>query len=392
MQKETAQEGYRTPFGEHPLLGHIAIYSLNLILLRVIVGDAPYVFDESCIDTHEDGARPWDRLMYIWRSWFALDNLNGVTAVMIAVREGSQIRIHAKERFQVAESQGRIEMCLSVSNSISDTISSGLVGLLLYDPLKDNLLRLEDIDVWLRSEKLDLEFQIEIKRLFLIESRVNFDNARVFANTVRKTLDMALRGEKHLELEHISLSFRRGMRRLMQRIDGCINTDQDMFEIFRLAVDHDDAVSIARSHPQVALILYEAANDISYATWKKYFLDSFQQIAFQKDNILEIIECNPEAALVLLKLVLKSLGKLRFYNLPTCIEQSLEPNYLLQLSERNPEAALVLLKLTWEIQAVGFLDSLDESSIFAKKLRGKAWVPTICFNCQSVIPKLRLSC
>ena len=32
MRKEVAQEGYRTPFDDHPLLGHIAIYSINLIL------------------------------------------------------------------------------------------------------------------------------------------------------------------------------------------------------------------------------------------------------------------------------------------------------------------------------------------------------------------------
>jgi hypothetical protein len=35
MRQETAQEGYRVPFGDHPLLGHIAIYSINLILLRL---------------------------------------------------------------------------------------------------------------------------------------------------------------------------------------------------------------------------------------------------------------------------------------------------------------------------------------------------------------------
>lgn len=109
IRKETAQEGYRAPFGDHPLLGHIAIYSINLILLRIIVGDEPFVFDETQIGTHEDGARPWDRLTHIWRSWFALDNLNGVTAVMLADRNESQISVRAKERFQVAESHNRLD-------------------------------------------------------------------------------------------------------------------------------------------------------------------------------------------------------------------------------------------------------------------------------------------
>jgi hypothetical protein len=142
IRKETAQEGYRAPFGDHPLLGHIAIYSINLILLRVIVADEPFVFDESRISTYEDGARPWDRLTHIWRSWFSLDNLNGVTAVMLANRKESQITVCAKERFQVAESQNRLETCLNVAVSLGDNISSGLTGLLLFDPLKQNQLEL----------------------------------------------------------------------------------------------------------------------------------------------------------------------------------------------------------------------------------------------------------
>ena len=134
IRKETAQEGYRAPFGDHPLLGHIAIYSINLILLRVIVIDEPFVFDESKIGTYEDGTRPWDRLTHIWRSWFALDNLKDLTAVMIAERSETLIAVRTKERFQVTESDNRLETCLNVGISLADNISSGLAGLLLFDP------------------------------------------------------------------------------------------------------------------------------------------------------------------------------------------------------------------------------------------------------------------
>lgn len=125
-----------------------------MILLRIIVADEPFVFDETQIGTHEDGARPWDRLTHIWRSWFALDNLNGVTAVMLADRNESQITVRAKERFQVAESHNRLEACLNVAISLGDNISSGLTGLLLFDPSKDNQLKLEDIGARLASEKV----------------------------------------------------------------------------------------------------------------------------------------------------------------------------------------------------------------------------------------------
>ena len=55
---ETAQEGYRAPFGDHPLLGHIAIYSINLILFRAIVCDEPFVFEET--DNHP---RRWHKAL-----------------------------------------------------------------------------------------------------------------------------------------------------------------------------------------------------------------------------------------------------------------------------------------------------------------------------------------
>jgi hypothetical protein len=164
IRKETAQEGYRAPFGDHPLLGHIAIYSVNLILLRIIVSADPFVFDESQVGTHEDGARPWDRLTHIWRSWFALENLNGVTAVMSVSREGSEVTIRAKEPFQAAESRDRLEMYSNVAVSLGDNISAGIAGLILFDPYRDaNPVEIEDIAKRLDSEKLDVAFQVLIK-------------------------------------------------------------------------------------------------------------------------------------------------------------------------------------------------------------------------------------
>ncbi len=60
MWKEAAQEGYRTPLNDLPLLGHVAVYSINLILLRIVLDDEPFVFNESLISIHKDGALPWD--------------------------------------------------------------------------------------------------------------------------------------------------------------------------------------------------------------------------------------------------------------------------------------------------------------------------------------------
>ena len=338
IRKETAQEGYRAPFGDHPLLGHIAIYSINLILLRVIVGDEPFVFDESQIATHEDGARPWDRLTHIWRSWFALDNLNGVTAVMLAVRKDSQVTVRAKEKFQVAESQNRLETCLSVAVSLGDNISSGLTGLLLFDPSKDNQLELGDIGERLASEKIDLEFQIAMKRLFQSERRLPKEGALDFAKTVGKTLDMALRGDKHEELEHICLSLRRGMRRLTQRDSRRVRAEQGSFEVFQAAINPRMVAEIAMRSPQAALVLCQVAKEMPDSKWRHMFGGEFFDVTFLKHHPMEMIERDPDALIALLQLMrefgggrfLERYGGKMFH--PEFFERALDPRHLLEIS------------------------------------------------------------
>ncbi len=255
IRGENAKEGYRTPFGDHPLLGHIAIYSINLILLRIVVADKPFEFDERQIGTYEDGTRPWDRLTHIWRSWFSLDNLNGVTAVMLADRQDSQIKVQAKEKFQVAESQDRLETCLKVAISLGDNILSGIAGLLLFEPMRDNQLGIEDIARRLESEKFDLEFQIAIKQIFQKEPHVNTNNALEFAEAFDKALRMALESNKFAELEHIALSLQRLMKRLWFGGFGrMLPVDENSKTFLRKAIDPRIAVKITSRSPQAALV------------------------------------------------------------------------------------------------------------------------------------------
>jgi hypothetical protein len=81
-------------FSELSLLDHLAIYTLNLIIIRTVLDKNEFVFDEhyftsSGDDTNPEakGARPWDKLTYLWRSCFTLENLNGLTSVLAARRE-----------------------------------------------------------------------------------------------------------------------------------------------------------------------------------------------------------------------------------------------------------------------------------------------------------------
>ncbi len=124
-------------FVEMPLLGHVAVYSMNLIILRTILNSDEFIFDEakysSAGDGHHyesSGARPWDKLAHLWRAWFTLDNLNGLTAILQAKRNGTLIRIVARQTFQTSPSEHRLDTVINVATALADNITSGLAGLL----------------------------------------------------------------------------------------------------------------------------------------------------------------------------------------------------------------------------------------------------------------------
>jgi hypothetical protein len=341
IRKEPVQEGYRAPFVYHPLVGHIAIYSINLILLRAIVGSEPFVFNENQIRTQEDGARPWDRLTHIWRSWFSLDNLNGVTAVMRAERKGTSIEIRPKDRFQVAESQSRLDICLNVALSLGDNIASGLTGLLLFEPGEQNPLELEDIASRLGAEKIDFEFQIKMKSLFRSQYRFENRGGEEFSLAVRQALEMAFDRRKYEELEQIALTIRRSVRRLRWR---------DALAVFLNAVSPGLACEVTFRNPRAGLILYEVGKEIGEDRW----LDGFRRrlARYLPDFLLDFIGRDPEAALTWLQLG-RELGAGRVWERlrPEHLERIFHPRHLLDLSERNPRTALTWLQLGLELGA-----------------------------------------
>ena len=155
----------RTPFAKHPLLGHMSIYSMNLITLRTILSPDGYRFAEDGIDTHEDGSRPWDQLTHMWRSWFSLDNLNGLTAILSAVRDGSQVRVTPRDAFRISTSSSRLEMVFNVSAALADNVTTGLAGLLNYNASHPEPGLLDDIQKGLDAEGIDLKLQLAVKRL-----------------------------------------------------------------------------------------------------------------------------------------------------------------------------------------------------------------------------------
>jgi hypothetical protein len=356
IRKDTAQEGYRAPFDGHPLLGHIAIYSLNLVLLRVIVSDGPFVFDEGKIGTHEDGARPWDRLTHIWRSWFSLDNLNGVTAVLQANRAGGQVTVRAKDKFQ-AESESRLETCRSVAVALGDGVASGLAGLLLFDSSKGSSLELQDVQHRLDAENINLGLQIGMKRLFLSYREFTDSDAHDFALTARDTLEMALHQARNDDLEYICTGLRQGLRRRKLGGSGSVV----IREIFGRALSPEFAAEIAARRPRAGLILWDLAKEMSEGEWRHRFARHLIEEGFHRRHDPMTFERDPDTWIARLQLI-RELGAERSVD-PKFFERMFDPRLLLELSEVSPESALAMLQLVRQFGGEGFLRRYGERAL-----------------------------
>src|ERR1700694_160351 len=123
----------KVSFGTLPVLGYAAIYSLNLILLRTMLSENGYVFDEETMLLSLDRTRAWDRLTYLWRSWFSIESLDGLTSILTAKREDSKVYLKALKAFSVSAENNRLDLIFKISSTLADNVPAGLAGLQLYN-------------------------------------------------------------------------------------------------------------------------------------------------------------------------------------------------------------------------------------------------------------------
>lgn len=362
IRKETALDSHRVPVGEHPLVGHIAIYSMNLILLRISVGSEPFIFHEDRIASHEDGARPWDRLIHIWRSWFALNNLNGLTAVMLAKRSEATITIEAKKKFQASEGKSRLQRCFNISQSLADGVSTGLAGLVLFDPCLDSAADLDEIALCLNSEGFDLELTLAIKRLYVLATRLP-ESADQFLGLGRQAIDMALRTEGGAELGQICLLIARSFDRVAwASVQPLRSRSRHSIEVFRSLMDIHTAVEVAMRDPSSARILWAIARDIDDYEWQSEFSGRFLERTVYEAPLGEAFSIGASGMPVSLQIFREIAGERGLRSeyggrgLELRIADRLfHPRILLGLAERSPQGVLVYLQMLRLIGGERFL-------------------------------------
>jgi hypothetical protein len=286
IMRDAATEGARPPFEPLPLLGYLAIYSINLILFRLVVGDDPFMFDETWIASEKDRARPWDQLVYLWRSWFAMDYLSRLTPVFAANREQSVISVRAKDTLSMSGGRTQLEMFYNVNLSLGENISSALAGLLRYDVRTSNVTELDEIERRLLSEDIRLPSEIALRRLISNERIVRGDNIGEFVKMVNHAIVMALQSRAYQQLEPIVFSLGRALTRVATRvilIDGeqLCDLPEDVRSALEAFLRQQFVVRIAEVNVDAAQSLVRLARNMNVTNWFEHIPQQvFQRLRF----------------------------------------------------------------------------------------------------------------
>jgi hypothetical protein len=153
-----------SPYPVLPTLGSLAVYSLNLILIRLILGEGQYLWR---LDFGEGSHRAWQQVTSLWRTWFSMDGLSGLTAILTSTREGNAIVLAPKVRFVSSAAASRLEAIFSLSSAIGDDSLAGLSGLHVYDVLARDDIALSEVARTLETESIDISPSIALRRLWL---------------------------------------------------------------------------------------------------------------------------------------------------------------------------------------------------------------------------------
>lgn len=157
-------EGTQNPFSSLPILGHLAIYTLNLILLRTLFAPSGYIFDETKYKSSVDGTRVWDSLTGLWRAWFSFEKLNELAAILATERNGTKIHLKIKKISNTSPSNDRLNLIYNVSQTLADDVTAGLSGFLLHDSFRADKIELDTISKMLYSEHINEPLTIDLFR------------------------------------------------------------------------------------------------------------------------------------------------------------------------------------------------------------------------------------
>ena len=114
------------PYDPLPVLGHVAVYTLNLILLRTYLANEPYTLDEPALDA---GDRPWDRLTALWRSWFTPESLAALAIQFAATRTNDRLTLAPTGSSLIVASDSPLSVAYDAAIALADNLTAESMGL-----------------------------------------------------------------------------------------------------------------------------------------------------------------------------------------------------------------------------------------------------------------------
>ena len=125
---ETPGESAPTPppYEPLPVLGHVAVYTLNLILLRAYLSQQEWTLDEPALDA---GDRPWDRLTALWRSWFTPESLGTLATQFTATRTGTLLTLKPARSALTITPSSQLNNAYNAATALADNLTAASTGL-----------------------------------------------------------------------------------------------------------------------------------------------------------------------------------------------------------------------------------------------------------------------
>ena len=113
-------DGKGNPYGQEDILKHLAVYSMNLLILRTVVCRNRYDF--------RFDADTWKKLRCLWRYGFSEDELTGYAQLFrMEKQEEVCTLVYVENGWKEYTAEKRTDRLLQISESIGDEVSYGLL-------------------------------------------------------------------------------------------------------------------------------------------------------------------------------------------------------------------------------------------------------------------------
>lgn len=207
------------PYGSAPLLDHMAVYSANLLLLRLALKQTRFEFNEKYqqIRDDEDIVETWSKLTFLWRSSFGIESLDRLTSLLDLRREDENITVGCPSSPDYSDGKGKVRRLSKIASSLGDYFTAGLSSIAL--PSEQNLERIAELNQILSSDGVDMEVSLATKRLRLI-SEDSITSGAEFMNECSSILSLSL--AKHATHEEFRQIFQIMRFGLVKRQDAKI--------------------------------------------------------------------------------------------------------------------------------------------------------------------------